>query len=120
MSRRLGSDNGPLQPKYTVKYGAGFLIFFLSGLTLRTEQLKGAMANYKLNIFTQAFSMIVIPLVTQALFFPMLTLVRLNKTLAQGIVVVACMPPPVSTAVIVTKVCMMGPLPERFPSNRAT
>lgn len=31
----IGSDDGPLYPKITVKYGAVISIFFISGITMR-------------------------------------------------------------------------------------
>lgn len=39
----LGQKGGPLWPEVTVKYVAVALIFFNSGLTLRTEELKTAL-----------------------------------------------------------------------------
>ena len=69
---------GPLHPEYTVKYIAVSVIFFNSGLSLKTEvsvwvkvitftctplqELTRALGQVKLHIFVQAFTLIFIPI----------------------------------------------------------
>ena len=39
-----------------------FIIFFLNGFSLSTDQLKAAATNWKLNLWTQFFSMGILPI----------------------------------------------------------
>lgn len=100
---RIGAKGGPLLPEYTVKYGAVCAIFFLSGLTLRPRQLAGAVGNLPLHCLVQGFTLGVVPLTTYFCVRPLLRWCGLNRWLLQGIVAVSCMPPPVSSAVILTR-----------------
>ncbi|KAJ8980370.1 hypothetical protein NQ317_009364 [Molorchus minor] len=61
---KFGSKAGPLHTEYSVKYGAVFIIFLISGLSLNTDSI--------FHTFQQ-------------------------------LVTVACMPPPVSSAIILTR-----------------
>lgn len=122
LNPQIGRKGGPLRPEFTVKYGAVAIIFFLSGLTLKTERLAAAAWNYKIHLFVQCYTLVLVPLL-------MISLVVLLKfalglvfqvdassvsdgksdvavftALLQGFLVVGCMPPPVSSAVILTKV----------------
>eukprot|EP00911_Craspedida_sp_UC1_P001653 UC1_evm2s1252 len=138
MAPWIGKKGGPLVPEVTVKYGAVGLIFFCSGLTLPTEDLRAAVMHYRLHASIQIFTLAVVPL------FMLILVHILNAALAssaavtppnnmrtyeeggasdaagsavddmgaaglfspallQGLLVVGCMPPPVSSAVIMTR-----------------
>lgn len=99
----LGSDAGPLYPRVTVKYGAVVAIFLISGMSLRTDQMKGAVTNIPMHCFIQGFTLVVVPVVMKLVVVPLLLLIGLPTDLAQGFMAVGCMPPPVSSAVILTK-----------------
>ena len=47
------SKGGPLHPEITVKYFAVGFIFFNSGLSLKSEELKRAVMQVKLHVFVQ-------------------------------------------------------------------
>lgn len=98
----IGMKGGPMKPEITIKYIAVSMIFFNSGLSLKTEELTGALKQVKVHFFIQLFTFTVIPT-----FILMLTkflyLTSINANLLQGLLVLACMPPPVSSAVILTK-----------------
>eukprot|EP00053_Salpingoeca_punica_P012587 m.112787 g.112787 ORF g.112787 m.112787 type:complete len:411 (+) comp15987_c2_seq2:3376-4608(+) len=98
----IGMKGGPLHPEITVKYIAVSLIFLSSGITLRTEDLKAAISNVQLHILIQGFSMGAIPAI-MALLTSLLAFTSINPLLIRGLLVVGCMPPPVSSAVILTK-----------------
>ncbi|CAH1118650.1 unnamed protein product [Phaedon cochleariae] len=98
----LGSKEGPLRTEYTVKYGAVFLIFFISGLSLKTEAIFHTFQRHKLHSFIQIFTFIFIPIFTQA-FIRIVSIFRVNVWILKGLITVACMPPPVSSAVILTR-----------------
>lgn len=98
----VGAKGGPLVPEITVKYLAVSFIFFNSGLSLRTEDLKSALLHVRLHIFVQTFTLAFVPCVVWALV-QVLSSTSLDVGLLQGLQVVGCMPPPVSSAVILTK-----------------
>ena len=66
----VGAKDGPLLPEYTVKYGAVSLIFMISGLSLRTQQLSAAVRNVPLHAFVQGFTLLFIPLLFYVLVVP--------------------------------------------------
>ncbi|KAH8046994.1 symporter [Aureococcus anophagefferens] len=99
----IGAKTGPLHPDVTVKYGAVFLIFFLSGVALKPRQLAGAVANLPLHALIQGFTLGLVPLVVTFIVAPTLRAASFHRWLLQGVVAVSCMPPPVSSAVILTK-----------------
>ena len=99
----VGAKGGILKPEITVKYVAVSVIFFNSGLSLRTEDLKSALTNVRLHAFVQIFTLVFIPGL-MSLLVRLLSFGRLiNEWLLKGLLVVGCMPPPVSSAVILTK-----------------
>ena len=57
----LGTSDGPLQTKYSVSYGVNIVVFFISGVTLKTETLVKALTGFKLNIFIQTWTFVIIP-----------------------------------------------------------
>lgn len=61
----VGIKGGPLRPEYTVKYGAVCLIFFISGLQLKTENVLHTLRQYKLHAFIQGFTFVLVPLFMQ-------------------------------------------------------
>ncbi|XP_035682414.1 sodium/bile acid cotransporter 7-A-like [Branchiostoma floridae] len=98
----FGIKGGPLKPEYTVKYFAVSFIFFNSGLSLKTEDLTSALFQVKLHGFIQTFTLVFIPCLIRVLIKG-LQYSPINPWLLKGLMVVGCMPPPVSSAVILTK-----------------
>jgi len=99
----LGSDAGPLRPQITVKYGAVVLIFFVSGVTMKTETMVDTIRDWRLHLFIQFFALGLVPVLVIVSMLPVLSALGLPAGLVEGFRVVACMPPPVSTSVILTK-----------------
>ncbi|CAG9862787.1 unnamed protein product [Phyllotreta striolata] len=99
---KLGSKEGPLWTQYTVKYGAIFIIFFSSGVSLKTENIYRAMRQYKLHGFIQLFTFLFVP-VFAVIFVKCLSIINVHPWVLKGIFTVASMPPPVSSAVILTR-----------------
>ncbi|ETE62274.1 Sodium/bile acid cotransporter 7, partial [Ophiophagus hannah] len=111
---------GPLKPEITITYVAVSAIFFNSGLSLKTEELTSALMHVKLHLFVQIFTLVFFPTVIW-LFLQLLSITSINEWLLKGYVLsselfiaafpvmhfhlqtVGCMPPPVSSAVILTK-----------------
>ncbi|XP_069878267.1 sodium/bile acid cotransporter 7 isoform X2 [Dipodomys merriami] len=98
----VGVNGGPLKPEITVSYIAVATIFFNSGLSLKTEELTSALVHLKLHLFIQIFTLAFFP-ATIWLFLQILSITTINEWLLKGLQTVGCMPPPVSSAVILTK-----------------
>ncbi|CAL8241283.1 unnamed protein product [Merluccius merluccius] len=98
----LGVRGGPLRPEYTVSYVAVSVIFFNSGLSLKSEELTSAVLHFRLHLLVQSFTLIFFPLAVW-LLLKLLALTAINQWLLKGLQTVGCMPPPVSSAVILTK-----------------
>uniref|UniRef100_A0A672RXM7 Solute carrier family 10 member 7 n=1 Tax=Sinocyclocheilus grahami TaxID=75366 RepID=A0A672RXM7_SINGR len=75
---------------------------FNSGLSLKTEELASALMHVKLHFFVQTFTLVFFPIAIW-LLLKVLALTAINEWLLRGLQTVACMPPPVSSAVILTK-----------------
>uniref|UniRef100_A0A4X1SHB6 Sodium/bile acid cotransporter n=1 Tax=Sus scrofa TaxID=9823 RepID=A0A4X1SHB6_PIG len=98
----IGVNGGPLKPEITVSYIAVATIFFNSGLSLNTEELTSALVHIKLHLFIQIFTLAFFPAAIW-LFLQLLSITPINEWLLKGLQTVGCMPPPVSSAVILTK-----------------
>ena len=98
----LGIKGGPLRPEISVKLVGVFLIFLNSGLSIRTEEFAGAISNYRLHLLIQSYTLMLIPLLMN-LASPVLLRLPLDRWVISGLLVVSCLPPPVSSAVILTK-----------------
>ncbi|XP_052546093.1 sodium/bile acid cotransporter 7 isoform X4 [Tympanuchus pallidicinctus] len=98
----VGVKGGPLKPEITVTYIAVSAIFFNSGLSLKTEELTSALMHVKLHLFVQIFTLVFFPTAIW-LFLQLLSITPINEWLLKGLQTVGCMPPPVSSAVILTK-----------------
>ncbi|XP_024833199.1 sodium/bile acid cotransporter 7 isoform X3 [Bos indicus] len=98
----IGMNGGPLKPEITVSYIAVATIFFNSGLSLNTEELTSALVHIKLHLFIQIFTLAFFPAAVW-LFLQLLSITPINEWLLKGLQTVGCMPPPVSSAVILTK-----------------
>ncbi|KAM9263657.1 sodium/bile acid cotransporter 7 isoform 2-T2 [Cariama cristata] len=98
----VGVKGGPLKPEITITYIAVSAIFFNSGLSLRTEELTSALMHVKLHLFVQIFTLVFFPTAIW-LFLQLLSITPINEWLLKGLQTVGCMPPPVSSAVILTK-----------------
>ncbi|XP_056633063.1 sodium/bile acid cotransporter 7-like [Diorhabda sublineata] len=99
---KLGSKQGPLRTEYTVKYGAVFIIFLISGLSLKTDTIFKTIQQYKLHSFIQCFTFLFVPLFA-IIFIKFLSIFGVHPWVLKGIITVASMPPPVSSAVILTR-----------------
>ncbi|XP_002168639.1 sodium/bile acid cotransporter 7 [Hydra vulgaris] len=99
----IGVNNGPLYPQFTIKYLAVIVIFFNSGLSLRPDDLSSAFFSCKIHLLIQLFTFFFIPVFIYLIVEFLKSITNVNEYLLRGILVVSCMPPPVSSAVIITK-----------------
>jgi sodium/bile acid cotransporter 7 len=63
----IGIQDGPISPELTVKILAVSLIFFLSGLGLKTSDLKSALYQWRLHLVIQGYSLVVTPILVLVL-----------------------------------------------------
>jgi len=124
----LGKSGGFLHSEVTVKIGAVMVIFFISGLTLKFQDMQAAVFQIKFHVFVQVFSMVIVPItmfivvnMIQMFYVSLHPDIKTSSTLnvgnnggevssfyakfylLNGFLVTSCMPPPVSSAVILTK-----------------
>eukprot|EP00064_Thunnus_orientalis_P016408 superscaffoldBa00003249_g16473 len=79
----FGVKGGPLKPEITVAYVAVSLIFFNSGLSLKTEELTSALLHVRLHLFVQSFTLIFFPLAVW-LLLKVLALTAIDQWLLRG------------------------------------
>ncbi|XP_022190136.2 sodium/bile acid cotransporter 7-B [Nilaparvata lugens] len=99
----LGATGGPLKPEWTVKYVAVSLIFFLSGMSLSFSEMKATTSRIKVHFYIQAFTFLFIPLLIMTINVFLRNVFAINEWILKGLATVSCMPPPVSSAVILTR-----------------
>lgn len=95
----LGAKDSPLQPDL-LRTACVAAIFFLTGLQLRTAELRAGLASYRLHVFTQGFGYAVVPALAvglRALHPPFLP-----PEILTGIVVLAILPTTITSCVVFT------------------
>jgi solute carrier family 10 (sodium/bile acid cotransporter), member 7 len=109
----IGRKGGPLKPEKTIKFCVA-AIFFIIGVSLQTRQLRDTVFQWKMHAVIQGFSLLLAPLLAiivcsllercvDWVILPETSLHRSLLSMFEGVKVLACMPPPVSSAVILTK-----------------
>mmetsp|Transcript_800 Transcript_800/g.1755 ORF Transcript_800/g.1755 Transcript_800/m.1755 type:complete len:384 (-) Transcript_800:254-1405(-) len=108
----IGIPGGPLKPEIMVKKIGVGLIFLISGLSLKTEELANAAMQVQTHATIQGFSLLFTPFlictmarVFEASIFPLVGITEGGDafSMLMGIKVLSCIPPPVSTGLILTK-----------------
>jgi solute carrier family 10 (sodium/bile acid cotransporter), member 7 len=97
----IGRSGGPLVPELW-QGGLVAAIFLLSGLDLRTSELRRALPQFRLHLFVQGVSLVVCPL----LFYGAargLAVASLPERLLEGFVVLGCLPTTVTSGVAFTR-----------------
>jgi sodium/bile acid cotransporter 7 len=97
-----GSKNGPLEPKILCGWVVVCIIFFLSGWSLKTQELVKAATHCKLNSFVQIFSLGVIPVVVFGITRLIKSTTSMSVDLLNGLVITASLPTTVSMCVVLT------------------
>jgi len=86
----------------TSKYMAVMLVFFLSGLGLETREIARAFGNIGFTVFVQAVSLAVVPCLTFGFSRLLLKTELLQPDFADGLLIAACLPMTVKSALIMT------------------
>ncbi|KAI8901974.1 putative sodium bile acid cotransporter [Globomyces pollinis-pini] len=98
----IGKKGGWIRSEYTVSYGAIILIFFISGLSLKSQALKDAVLYWQLIIVVQVISLGITPLIGYGVM-KLLLWGSFDANLARGFVVACACPTTVSSNVLMTK-----------------
>ena len=92
-----------LAPRVTASQVAVAIIFFFTGLGLKTRELVKALANYRFNAFVQLFNLGALPLGVSGVASLLRSSGALDRGLANGVVVCACLPMTVNMVIVLTK-----------------
>ncbi|CAF4077568.1 unnamed protein product [Adineta steineri] len=101
----VGKTGGYIRSEWTVKLGCIILLFFLSGLSVRTQQLLQELLHIRLHVLVQIYSLIIIPFTTYGLALLLIKL-SLNKALIVGIIIMASTCTTISSNSVMTKNAM--------------
>jgi sodium/bile acid cotransporter 7 len=96
----LGADY--LQPEITATWIAVAIIFFLSGMGLKTEEFSKAFQRLYFNGFVQFFNFGVVSIVIFAVSRLLTTFNMLDEKLADGMVICACLPMAINVVIVLT------------------
>jgi len=94
-----------LQSKYTVSYGVVCLIFFLSGISLKSKVIAQAALDWKIHLLVQLISLGLTPLVGLGVSRLLLMSGSFDVNLAVGLTVAIATPTTISSNVLMTKQC---------------
>ncbi|KAI7883638.1 hypothetical protein K492DRAFT_159234 [Lichtheimia hyalospora FSU 10163] len=95
---------GYLHAEWTIKWGAVIIIFFISGLSLRTQTLAETVLRIRLHLLVQMISLVIIPFfVFGFVLFLFKVNVHMDSLLLIGLVIAASTPTTVSSNVVMTK-----------------
>jgi predicted Na+-dependent transporter len=100
----LGLDSSPLLPQYTISYGATICIFIILGLSIRLPEIVSFCSGFHslIQLITlQIHSLLLVPLLTWLLTL-LLRYSLINPYLISGLVIMSCLPPTISTCVVLT------------------
>lgn len=99
----VGRKGGILRPEITVSWGATCGIFLLSGLSLGTHQMKAAALQWREHAAIQTFNLVAIPLVTFCVCAVLAPFGLLERSVLDGLLVMACLPTTVNMCVALTR-----------------
>ncbi|RUO96924.1 SBF-like CPA transporter family-domain-containing protein [Jimgerdemannia flammicorona] len=100
----VGKKGGPIRAEWSIKWGAVCIIFFISGLSLRTKVLIREIVRVRLHALVQIISLVIIPFVVYGIIELFRAVhVPIDGTLLSGIVIAASTPTTVSSNVVMTK-----------------
>jgi len=92
-----------LAPQVTASWIAVVLIFVLSGLGLKTEELKKAFQRLRFNAFVQMFNFLVTSSIVFGVSRFLIAVNALPQALADGMVIGACLPMTINMVIVLTK-----------------
>ena len=97
----IGVRGGPLKPEVTLHLAVA-AAFLVSGMTLPLSRLRTASGQWRLHLFIQLFSFVLVPALVW-LALPLLRWGGASEVLAHGFIVLACLPTTIASCVIFTR-----------------
>lgn len=91
-----------LAPKITATWIAVIIIFFCSGIKLKSEELSKALQRFRFNMFVQLYNFFAVSSVVYGISRLMLHLGALNVSLADGLVISASVPITINMVLVLT------------------
>eukprot|EP01083_Nonionella_stella_P098271 276303_1 len=98
----IGHKHGPLATPITASWIAVCLIFFVTGLGVKTKEIKKATLFWQLNLFVHSFIYIYHPCIGIALVSILKATTHLSPYLLDGLLITLCLPTTISSAVVLT------------------
>uniref|UniRef100_A0A7S2HN73 Sodium/bile acid cotransporter n=1 Tax=Helicotheca tamesis TaxID=374047 RepID=A0A7S2HN73_9STRA len=89
-------------PGITSSWLTVMLMFFISGVCLKTEDLSRASQRIKFNVFVQSFNYIIVSLIVMAFSRALIHSGILPRNLADGMVICSCLPVTVNMILVLT------------------
>lgn len=91
-----------LAPKITATWIAVIIIFFFSGIKLKSEEISKALQRFRFNIFVQMYNFFAVSSVVYGISKLMLHLGALDVSLADGLVISASVPITINMVLVLT------------------
>ncbi|ETO07782.1 hypothetical protein RFI_29608 [Reticulomyxa filosa] len=101
----IGHKGGPLKPEITTSWLCVIVIFFNSGLNVKTQELAHAALYWRLNIFVHFFVFVWYPAIGFALVSILKATTTISVAMLNGLLVTTCLPTTISSAVVLTMNC---------------
>ncbi len=92
-----------LYPQYTATWVAVVIIFFLSGISLKSEEFKNALTRLYFNIFVQLYNFGFVSIVVFGVSRFLVFCNIITQDLADGMVIGSCVPITVNMVMVLTK-----------------
>mmetsp|Transcript_8098 Transcript_8098/g.16968 ORF Transcript_8098/g.16968 Transcript_8098/m.16968 type:complete len:407 (+) Transcript_8098:34-1254(+) len=92
-----------LNPNITASWVAVLIIFFVSGLGMRTEEFSKSIKRIRFNLFVQTYNFFVVSIFVYMASRLMVTAELIPQSLADGLVICSCLPQAINTVIVLTK-----------------
>eukprot|EP01084_Bolivina_argentea_P168370 291999_1 len=97
----FASAHGPLAPNITSSWISVIIIFFITGIAVRTKALKKATSSWQLNLFMHIIIFIMFPIFGLLISYIIQQIdSNYNKDLLKGLIITCCLPTTIGTAVV--------------------
>jgi len=98
----IGEKDGPLKPKITSSWIAVIIIFFMTGLMVRTTELKRASKFWGANILIESIVFILWPFLGWSIAMLLEQFDTMSAPLLDGLIITACLPTTLTSGTILT------------------
>ena len=95
--------NTYLYPQYTATWIAVIIIFFLSGISLKSEEFKNALQRLRFNLFVQIYNFAFVSVFMFGVTRFIVYIGAISQSLADGMMICSCVPITVNMVLVLTK-----------------